>query len=183
MTISFLVVSRDMKSTHFFSSSYVCERSTIFWNMVLFLARYEDRNCLFSIMCFYSIDIRERGKLGNKQVERVNERLCWLEIKSQVSGDDGDVHEMNHVLYLSPVKVLVDVQWLQVRWERWASVIVSDWRMWLGGDFSNVQVILQFTSSFSPRQPRGTFQTLDGAVPRWRSHAAWPEGCQTCWRK
>lgn len=38
MTISFLVVSRDMKSTHFFSSSYVCERSTIFWNMVLFLA-------------------------------------------------------------------------------------------------------------------------------------------------
>lgn len=40
MTISFLVVSRDMKSTHFFSSSYVCERSTIFWNIVLFLAKY-----------------------------------------------------------------------------------------------------------------------------------------------
>ncbi len=45
MTISFLVVSRDMKSTHFFSSSYVCERSTIFWNMVLFLARCDERNC------------------------------------------------------------------------------------------------------------------------------------------
>lgn len=40
MTISFLVVSRDMKSTHFFSSSYVCERSTIFWNMVLFLQEF-----------------------------------------------------------------------------------------------------------------------------------------------
>jgi len=37
ITISFLVVSRDMKSTHFFSSSYVSERSTIFWNIVLFL--------------------------------------------------------------------------------------------------------------------------------------------------
>ena len=38
MTISFLVVSRDMKSTHFFSSSYVSDRSTIFWNIVLFLS-------------------------------------------------------------------------------------------------------------------------------------------------
>lgn len=37
ITISFLVVSRERKSTHFFSSSYVSERSTIFWNIVLFL--------------------------------------------------------------------------------------------------------------------------------------------------
>lgn len=45
MTISFLVVSKDMKSTHFFSSSYVCDRSTIFWNMVRFL---EALNFVFS---------------------------------------------------------------------------------------------------------------------------------------
>lgn len=41
ITISFLVVSRDMNSTHFFSSSYVSERSTIFWNIVLFLLMLE----------------------------------------------------------------------------------------------------------------------------------------------
>lgn len=49
MTISFLVVSRDMKSTHFFSFSYVCERSTIFWNMVLFLPRHDSQHNLRSL--------------------------------------------------------------------------------------------------------------------------------------
>lgn len=48
----------------------------------------------------------------NKLKKRANERMCWLEIKSQVSGDNGDVREMNDMVYLSPVKVLVDIQWL-----------------------------------------------------------------------
>lgn len=33
-----------------------------------------------------------------------------LEIKSEVSGDDGDIGEVNDVVHLSPVQVLVDVQ-------------------------------------------------------------------------
>lgn len=45
-------------------------------------------------------------------------RKCWLEIKSQVGGDDGDVGEVNDVVHLSPVQVLVDVQGLQGRPEQ-----------------------------------------------------------------
>lgn len=63
MRISFLVVSRDMKSTHFFSSSYVCERSTIFWNMVLFLARYEERN-------YFTIDHDRHKKEQNEGINK-----------------------------------------------------------------------------------------------------------------
>lgn len=33
----------------------------------------------------------------------------WLEIKSQVCGNDGDVNEMNDVVHLPPVQVLEDV--------------------------------------------------------------------------
>lgn len=33
-----------------------------------------------------------------------------LEVEGQVSGNDGDVHEVNHMLMLPPVQVLVDVQ-------------------------------------------------------------------------
>lgn len=94
MTISFLVVSSDIKSTHFFSSSYVCERSTIFWNMVLFLQKgiyFEVRQCLV-------------------KKSKAYEWLHWLEIKCQVSGNDGDVHEVDYMVHLPPVKVLVDVQ-------------------------------------------------------------------------
>lgn len=36
-----------------------------------------------------------------------------LEVKRQVRGNDGDVHEVDDVLVLPPVQVLVDVQVLQ----------------------------------------------------------------------
>lgn len=36
-----------------------------------------------------------------------------LEVQGQVRGDDGDVHQVDHVLVLPPVQVLVDVQGLQ----------------------------------------------------------------------
>lgn len=38
-----------------------------------------------------------------------------LEVERQVRGDDGNVHEVDHVLVLPPVQVLVDVQALRVR--------------------------------------------------------------------
>ena len=41
-------------------------------------------------------------------------RWCPLEVERQVCGDDGDVHEVDHVLMLPPVQVLIDVQGLQV---------------------------------------------------------------------
>ena len=36
-----------------------------------------------------------------------------LEVQGQVRGDDGDVHQVDHVLVLPPVQVLVDVQGLR----------------------------------------------------------------------
>ena len=42
-------------------------------------------------------------------------RRSLLEVQSQVRGDDGDVHEVDHMLMLSPVEVLVDIQLLRVR--------------------------------------------------------------------
>lgn len=42
-----------------------------------------------------------------------------LEVERQVRGDDGDVHEVDHVLVLPPVQVLVDVQRLHAGlWSR-----------------------------------------------------------------
>lgn len=73
MTISFLVVSKDMKSTHFFSSSYVCERSTIFWNMVRFL---EALNFTFYYFVFSQHE-HEREKKWKKKKKRKKIVLTW----------------------------------------------------------------------------------------------------------
>lgn len=89
-----------MKSTHFFSSSYVFERSTIFWNMVLFLEWYHGKKCISLPDKYECISIYLWWKQKKKD---------WLEIKSQVCGNDGDVNEMNDVVHLPPVQVLEDV--------------------------------------------------------------------------
>lgn len=41
--------------------------------------------------------------------------LGWLEVKSQVCGNDGDVHQVNHKVVLAAVQILVDVQCLNMQ--------------------------------------------------------------------
>lgn len=36
--------------------------------------------------------------------------LYWLEVESQVSGDNGDVHEVDDEVMLTTVQILVNVQ-------------------------------------------------------------------------
>lgn len=153
MTISFLVVSKDMKSTHFFSSSYVFERSTIFWNMVLFLEWYHGKKCISLPDKYECISIYLWWKQKKKRLTWNKEPGLWQWWRCQWDEWRGPSAACS-----GSGRCLVTV----------GKKKAKSFNMNLQFNNNNLQVPF----SFSPHQTRGTFQTLNDAAPGWRSHVA-----------